>query len=409
MRIGLLIWDLSASGGSQRQALELARYLLGRGHEVKVCCGYLNRPRCYPDLLAPLDIQCLHEGDYASSRARQDRLGWALYPLEPFFMGEAKALARLLPERLDLVNCHDFLVYRSAYLYKRRHGTPVVWMVNDLPRSLLGPARPRAGRRWTGLMYYTLLGGPIGYVLDRRRIRALDVSIVFDKPSEERFAKRVGRKPVRMGSGLDPWAFAYRPRDQAPGKNGLRVLAVGILYPHRRFEDLLEAVAMAEKHGIQAEVTIVGSEEYDPVYSGKIRSLISSLGLGQRVRLVGEVPEPELRRMYAEADVFVFPNSPQTWGLAPFEAMASGTPVVVSTGAGCSELMTDGENALLVPPGRPDMICESLRRLCGEPGLYVRLSRSAREFVERNITWEAYGRRMEMLFEQAVLGSGGLR
>jgi len=399
MRIALVVWDLSISGGTQRQALELARYLQRRGHEVVVYCAYINRSKCYPELLKELNIVATHKQDYSASR--DGISGWIKYPAEPLFTAEARALAENMDPNLDLVNPHDFQAYRVAYYYKMAHGTPAVWMVNDLPRSMI-PPRGLSPRKLLDVLHYLVLGGPLGYLADRRRIRALDGAVVFDKPSMEAYRRRTGITPSRMGSGLDPSSFDFVPGDGCGDKDGFTILAVGIFFPHRRFEDLVRALSILSKKRIKARLLLVGSEAYDKAYAGKIRGLVSSLGLEDEVSFLGEVPENELRALYSSSDVLVFPNSPQTWGLAVFEAMASGTPAVVSTGAGASEVLSDGENALLVPPGEPASIARALERLRNDRGLYIKLSWAGREFVEEKISWDAYGTRMESLFLEAV-------
>ena len=403
MKIAIVVWDLSISGGTQRQVLELAHYLVGKGHVVKVYCAYLNRSRCYPGRLEGLEISAMREGDY--SRGRDNLRKWIAYPPEPMFAGEAKALSEAMDEDFDLVNPHDFQAYRAAYFYKRAHGTPAVWMVNDLPRSMVLPGLGLRPRKMLDLVHYVLLGGPLGFCVDRARIRLMDRSVVFDRPSAELLRRRTGLEPVRMGSGLDPSAFTFRPRSGCSGERAIKALAVGIFFPHRRFEDLLRAAELLAGEGYDVTVSLVGSEAYEPNYARRIHSLVSELGLESRVRFLGEVAEPELKRLYSESDVLVFPNYPQTWGLAVFEAMASGTPVIVSTGAGSSELLTDGENALLVPPGRPDEIASCMKRLCGDAQLYSKLSTNGRRFVEESVSWDSYGRRMEALFEEVVAGN----
>jgi len=400
MRIALVVWDLSISGGTQRQALELARYLQRRGHEVKVYCAYINKSKCYPDLLNELTVIAMHKKDYSS--ARDGVKSWIKYPAEPLFTAEAKALADNMEKGFDLVNPHDFQAYRVAYYYKRKHGAPAVWMVNDLPRSMLPPKLGLGGRKVVDALHYFALGGPVGYLVDKRRIVQLDGAVVFDKPSMESFRRRTGITPSRMGSGLDPNSFDFVPGDGCGDKDGLTILAVGIFFPHRRFEDLVRAVGLTKKSGTKAKVLLVGSEAYDKAYASKIHTLVSSLGLEDDVVFLGEIPERELRALYSSSDLLVFPNSPQTWGLAVFEAMASGTPVIVSTGAGASEILIDAENALLVPPRNPEAIARSIRRLRRDKGLYVKLSWAGRKFVEDNVSWQAYGARMESLFLEAV-------
>jgi glycosyltransferase involved in cell wall biosynthesis len=153
---------------------------------------------------------------------------------------------------------------------------------------------------------------------------------------------------------------------------------------------------------------IAGSEERDPHYAAKIRGLVSAEHLEDRIKLLGAISEDELVKKYRETDVFAFPNSPQTWGLSVFEAMACGAPAVVSRGCGASEVLTDGENALLVEPARPEAISDAISRLMDDAALYAKLSRVGRRYVEENITWEAYGSRMMDVFKQ-VTKKGGER
>ena len=404
IRIAMIVWDLSISGGTQRQAIELAHYLIRTGHSVRLYCAYLNRSKCYPDRLKGLDVRCLHEGDY--SKSRDNLKGWILYPPEPLFSKKARELADLIDGPVDLLNPHDFQAYRSAHYFKKKHGTPSVWMVNDLPRSLVIPKLGLGARKRIDFFHYVLFGGPVGFHVDRARIRSMDRAVVFDRPTMEAFRERTGIEPARMGSGLDPSAFEFRPRNGCARKGAVSALAVGIFFPHRRFEDLLRAAKMAVERGCDVRVTLVGTEAYEQNYARKIHSLVSELGLEKRVEFLGEITEEALKRLYADSDVLVFPNYPQTWGLAVFEAMASGTPVIVSTGAGASEILRDEETALLVPPGRPEEIASRLRRLCEDGELYAKLSRGGRKFVEENVSWDAYGKRMEMLFVDAVSASG---
>jgi len=82
--------------------------------------------------------------------------------------------------------------------------------------------------------------------------------------------------------------------------------------------------------------------------------MIKQFSLSDCVVFHGHISEEKLVEFYSTSDIFVFPNYPQTWGLAVFEAMGCGTPVVVSTSCGASEVLTDKENAILVPPKSPE-------------------------------------------------------
>ncbi len=80
--------------------------------------------------------------------------------------------------------------------------------------------------------------------------------------------------------------------------------------------------------------------------------------------------------------------------------MACGMPVIVSRTAGASEILTDGENALLVNPKKPQEIADAIERLVENPELYMRLSVKGRKFVEERMSWERSAHNLLALFER---------
>ena len=89
---------------------------------------------------------------------------------------------------------------------------------------------------------------------------------------------------------------------------------------------------------------IVGSGNFLP----KMEKLIEIFGVGDRVILAGEVTNEELTVYHAAADVFVLPSVSrlEAFGIVGLEAMASGTPTVVSNIPGVSEVIEDGREGL---------------------------------------------------------------
>jgi glycosyltransferase involved in cell wall biosynthesis len=89
-------------------------------------------------------------------------------------------------------------------------------------------------------------------------------------------------------------------------------------------------------------------------------SLASSQGA---VRQVRPVPSAEVADWFRAADVVVVPSRREPLGLAAVEALACGTPVVASNTGGLREVVRDGENGLLIPPGDPGALAAALLRL----------------------------------------------
>jgi glycosyltransferase involved in cell wall biosynthesis len=83
------------------------------------------------------------------------------------------------------------------------------------------------------------------------------------------------------------------------------------------------------------------------------------------------------------------------------EAMASGRPVVATTTGGVVDMIMDGENGLLVPPGDESRLAETMARLLNDPDLRVRLAAGARERAER-FTASAVAERLEAVYAQVA-------
>jgi len=126
----------------------------------------------------------------------------------------------------------------------------------------------------------------------------------------------------------------------------------------------------------------------------------ASLGLADRVVFLGhrtDVPE-----LLAACDVFALPSLFEGSSLAVLEAMAAGRAVVSSAIGGTDELIADGENGLLVPPGDPTALAAALRRLLGDAGLRASLASGARARVARDFSPATMCERTTGIYEELL-------
>jgi glycosyltransferase involved in cell wall biosynthesis len=171
-------------------------------------------------------------------------------------------------------------------------------------------------------------------------------------------------------------------------RRGQRILAaVGRLVPQKGFDLLLEAFARVA--AAQPEWTLViwgeGPER------AALESQRSMLGLDGRVELPGVSERPGL--WIETADAFVFSSRYEGWGIVLLEAMAAGLPVVsFDCRFGPSEMVTDGEDGLLVPNGDVQALSEAMSRLMGSETLRKSLgeaaAKSARRFSRERVMAE---------------------
>lgn len=130
----------------------------------------------------------------------------------------------------------------------------------------------------------------------------------------------------------------------------------------------------------------------------------SELGVADRLTFWG--PEADVAPAYRAADVFVYPSNYDTFGMVVSEAMASGLPVIVGSGAGASELIEPGRNGFVVTPGQPEAVRMALRDLETVPGLGPDFGRRARE-TARAQSWDENARRTEELYRELARARGG--
>ncbi len=131
--------------------------------------------------------------------------------------------------------------------------------------------------------------------------------------------------PVASGMALEVSAadvMAARDRYQLPDTF---ILTVGAHRPHKNHEVLVRALA-----AIPGAVPLVVVDGIDPGFADPLPGLIAGLGLTSRVRLVPNVADEWLPAVYHAASVFAFPSLAEGYGLPVLEAMAAGTPVVMS-------------------------------------------------------------------------------
>jgi phosphatidyl-myo-inositol alpha-mannosyltransferase len=124
-----------------------------------------------------------------------------------------------------------------------------------------------------------------------------------------------------------------------------------------------------------------------------------------RVDLVDTVAHDELPGFHAGADVFVSPALGQeSFGMVLVEAMAAGVPVVASDIPGYREVVRDGRDGLLVPPGDADALAAAVLRILGDRSLARRLSTAGRERAER-YRWERVVPEIEQAYADARVPS----
>lgn len=177
---------------------------------------------------------------------------------------------------------------------------------------------------------------------------------------------------------------------------GRLVLACGRLVPYKGYDVLIRA-AVNRKF----EVWIIGEGAERP----RLAQLISELGLGDRVRLLGTVNDRERIKLMCLADVFVMPSvtNAETFGLSQLEAMAAGRPVVnTALDTAVPRVARHGMEAITVPPGDAEKLGEAIDALVSDPERRRRMGLAARTRAVSRYSATAFKNGMETVYRNAV-------
>jgi glycosyltransferase involved in cell wall biosynthesis len=194
--------------------------------------------------------------------------------------------------------------------------------------------------------------------------------------------ERAAAKTIVLHCGVDTAVF--EPARRGPGDGGrLRILCTGTLHEVKGQAFLIEACRLLAARGVDFECAFVG----DGPDRQRLGEQAARAGLGSRVAFLGRRTRADVVRLLGEADVLVAPSVPSRDGrregipVAVMEGAACGIPVVASDLSGIPELIEDGKQGRLVPPGDAVALADALEQLHADPSLRQVLGREGRAKV----------------------------
>ncbi|WP_079123163.1 glycosyltransferase family 4 protein [Streptomyces abyssalis] len=252
--------------------------------------------------------------------------------------------------------------------------------------------RARASvRRWYG---FTRMQGRVA----RRLPSVLTVSGSSRQEISDRLGVRQDRIHV-VHIGADTGLFS--PDSSVPEVPGRIVTTSSADVPLKGLVHLVEALAKVRTEVPEAHLVVVGKRPEE----GPVADALARYGLGPSVEFVKGISDAELAGLVRGSQIACVPSLYEGFSLPAAEAMATGTPLVATTGGAIPEVAgRDGETCLAVPPGDAGALATALGRLLADPGLRARLGAAGRERVLRNFTWEQAARGTAAHYRAAMAG-----
>jgi glycosyltransferase involved in cell wall biosynthesis len=360
-------------GGPASHAPAVADFLHGRGHgvEVVVTADAEPAPRPYPvhhtSRRLPVGVRHLHAAALAARRARGADV---VYTTGMF---ARSALAATFARRPYVVK----LTGDPAFERLRARGAFADGV--DAFQTGGGGAKAAALRalRNVTLRRAAHVVCPSGWLRDLAVEWGVPPARVSVLPNPAPAPPGAEREELRRSFGL----------------NGPTLAFAGRLTAQKALPVLLDALAAAD--GVRLVVAGDGPERE------AFERRVADLGLSDRVQSLGSQPRERVVELFAAVDATVLASSWENFPHTVVESLAAGAPVLSTDVGGVAEVVRDGENGLLVPVGRADLLAGAIRRYFADAGLRERLRAAARPSVAGYAPERVLARLEEILLEAA--------
>jgi glycosyltransferase involved in cell wall biosynthesis len=342
LRVLWLIKGLGAGGAERLLALG------ARHHDPRV-----ERPTVAYLLAHKTALRAEIEAAGIPVRGLGTRASW-----DPRWLARLRRL--LVAERFDVVHVHSPLVAIGTRLVLRtlsRARRPAlvttehnVWASHARPTRMLDGLTAR---------------GDETHLAVSEAVRASMPARLQARTEVVRYGIEVDKVRAVAGSG------AHARRTLGIAADALVVGTVANLRATKGYPDLLAAARSVCARVERARFVSIGQ---GPL-AGELHDLHARLGLGARFTFCGF--RPDALELMPAFDVFCLASHYEGLPISLMEALALGLPVVATTAGGIAELVTDGREALLVPPGEPEQLAGALVSLLSDPEARAEMTRHA--------------------------------
>lgn len=376
MKVAILGPTYPHRGGIAHYTTLLARALAAR-HDLAI----VSFKRLYPGFLFPGTTQLDESRDALRPPVTPEPILDSLNPLT--WLGAGARLRGVEPDLLVVPWWHPF--------FGPSLGTAA-------RRARRGPGKPARVYLCHNVAPHEQT--PLDRALTAYGLGGADAFLVHARSEMERLRRIARGRPVRVHPHPSYDVFSERSPGReaaraALGVGGRVLLFFGYVRPYKGLADLLEALRLARRDAWDS-LLVVG-EFYEP--RERYRPLLESPELRDRVRVVDRyVPNEEVARYFAAADVVALPYREATGSGIAQVAFGAGVPVIATRTGGLEEVVEDGVSGLLVPPRDPAALSRAVERFFDE-----RLADRLRGGVARargRFGWDALVSALESLAEE---------
>ncbi len=293
--------------------------------------------------------------------------------------------------RVDLIHAHDWLVSYAARALKQEFCIPLVATIHATEHG-------RNGGIFTDLQRYI---HHLEWQLTVEASQVILCSTYMKREVAELFSLSPDKLHV-IANGVDPELLRAKEAFETNDGGEQIVLFVGRLVREKGVQTLIAAAPLIVAACPEARIAILGK---GPELEG-LQRLTAESGLAETVRFYGFVSDEDRNALLHQASAAVFPSLYEPFGIVALEAMAAGTPVVVSDVGGLADVVRHGETGLKMIPDDPQSLAAQVIRLLQQPAEARRYAEAATaELVSYD--WNSIARQTTEVY-RTVVSEGGV-
>ena len=360
MKVLIVHPQMAMYGGAEIVIVKLAKYLQEHNHEVTILTLTSANHEDYKGL--DIIIPSFKE-EQIQWRPRDGSLK-TLHELYQIY----KSLKYIVRERVngfDVVNVHNF-----PAIWAVPNNKPVVWQCNEIPDLW-------HNQRISKVINPLLNIGRYGDRVVSNKKKPL--AVVADKRMRTLFEHRYGFRPEVVPYGIESDFWNCEKKYE-----GFTIVVPSMVTPSKRQMEILEDVNILKKHIPSLRVIFAGYKA-KTMYSFQLDKYVYDNNLRDIVSFTGMIDRESLKELYSKASVAILSGSGQGSWLGGFEAIAAGTPIIVSPKLTCSELV-QSERLGIVSDNYVDNVLE----VYTHQEHYQKQVKWQKEWVKKNLTWDNY-------------------
>lgn len=195
------------------------------------------------------------------------------------------------------------------------------------------------------------------------------------------------------------------------GFHGRAVFALSRLAHNKGLDLLVEGFALMHQRGVDAELYLaIGHDDRNNVEEEIYQDLLARSrkhGIEEKIHFLGFIPDEKLPEYYQAADIFVLSSRYEPFGMTAVEAMACGTPTLVTRHGGLCRVLQDGVQAMVSDPFDPEELAMDMSVLFRHDGLAQQISYAGSQLARERFSWSEIASQITDLVEDSAFSQKG--